>query len=49
MTLSQAFNMTEIQIQKVVIRPAEIKDLNALDEFIKPFVELKILIPPNIR
>jgi N-acetylglutamate synthase-like GNAT family acetyltransferase len=44
-TLSQAFNMTEIQIQKVVIRPAEIKDLNALDEFIKPFVELKILIP----
>lgn len=45
MTISQAFIMTEIQIEKVVIRPAEIKDLKALDEFIKPFVAQKILIP----
>ena len=37
--------MTDSAADAIVIRPAETRDLHALDEFIKPFVASKILIP----
>ena len=37
--------MTEIPAEEIVVRPAETRDLHALDEFIKPFVASKKLIP----
>lgn len=37
--------MADITPDQILIRPAEPRDLNDLDEFIKPFVEQKVLIP----
>ncbi|MBD3673217.1 MAG: GNAT family N-acetyltransferase [Planctomycetaceae bacterium] len=37
--------MSENHLEQITIRPAEQRDVNELDEFIKPFVQQKILIP----
>lgn len=37
--------MSEITPDQILIRSSETRDLNELDEFIKPFVEQKVLIP----
>ena len=37
--------MPDVTPDQILIRPAEPRDLNELDEFIKPFVAQKVLIP----
>lgn len=37
--------MTDQRLEQIDVRPAEHRDLNDLDEFIKPFVQQKVLIP----
>lgn len=37
--------MSEITPDHILVRQSEPRDLNKLDEFIKPFVEQKVLIP----
>jgi N-acetylglutamate synthase-like GNAT family acetyltransferase len=37
--------MPDVAPEQILIRPAEPRDVNDLDEFIKPFVEQKVLIP----
>lgn len=37
--------MNETSIDNILVRPAEARDLNALDQFIQPFVEAGHLLP----
>ena len=43
--LPDLITMTDPRPEHTLIRPAEQGDLNELDEFIKPFVQQKVLIP----
>lgn len=37
--------MTDQRLEQIEVRPAENRDIIELDEFIKPFVQQKVLIP----
>ena len=40
--------MTDSSLENILVRPAESRDLNALDAFIQPFVEAGQLLPRTI-